>query len=113
MFAAPAAGIIDAIFFLSGRLRGLDEDVNDTPFTATAVAPDGKTVALAEGFGRRAQTLAIVLWDLASGDEVGRIEGLADAQQARNRGGHAFAALAYSPDRRTLAVLLKGPLHPV
>src|SRR6266542_1916682 len=51
------------------RLRNLDEDVNDTPFTALAVAPDAKTIALAGGLGRRNGALNIVFWDLASGDE--------------------------------------------
>jgi hypothetical protein len=90
------------------RLRSLDEDVNDTPFTAAAVAPDSKTVALAGAWGRRSQTLNVVIWDLASGDEIRRIEGLAGAPMPQNRTGQAFQALAYSPNGRTLAVLLKG-----
>src|SRR5262245_55723872 len=90
------------------RLRNLDEDVNDTPFTALAVAPNGKTLALAAGWGRRNEALHIVFWNLASGDETGRIEGLVHVEQARARGARVFEALAYSPDGRTLAVLLEG-----
>jgi hypothetical protein len=90
------------------RLRSLDEDVNDTPFSAVAVAPDAKTIALAAGWGRRGGALTVVFWDLASGDEVGHLEGLANAEEARNRGGRVFEALAYSPDGRSLAILLEG-----
>src|SRR5205823_6522603 len=88
------------------RIRSLDEDVNDTPFTAVAVAPDGKTVALAAGWGRRNEALQIVLWDVASGDEVRRLRGLADARPTRAGVARVFTALAYSPDGRTLAGLL-------
>jgi WD40 repeat protein len=91
------------------KLRSLDDDVNDTPFTAVAAAPDGKTLALAGGFSRRNEPPAVSLWDLASGDEVGRIEGLVNVDpMRRNVGGNVFAALAYSPDGRTLAALLDG-----
>jgi hypothetical protein len=89
------------------RLRSLDEDVNDTPFTALTVAPDGKTIALAAGAGRRTAGGAIVLWELESGDEIGRIDGLAGADRNR-REMMPMQALAYSPDGRTLAVLLDG-----
>lgn len=89
------------------RLRSLDDDVNDTPFTAVAAAPDGKTLALAAGMNRRNEPLAISLWDIASGDEVGRVEGLIPLDPTR-RMAVGFAALAYSPDGRTLAVLLEG-----
>src|SRR5262249_55400352 len=79
------------------------------PFTAMAVAPDGKTIAFGASWGRRNQALPIVFWDLASGDEVGHVEGLVDATQApRAYGQRAYLALAYSPDGRTLAVLLEG-----
>jgi hypothetical protein len=91
------------------KVRGLDDDVNDTPFTALAVAPDGKTVALAAGFGRRNEAPHVSLWDLASGDEVGRVEGLVGVDPTRrNFGGGVFLALAYSPDGRTLAALVEG-----
>jgi hypothetical protein len=91
------------------KLRGLDDDVNDTPFMAVAAAPDGKTLALAGGFGRRNEPPAICYWDLASGDEVGRVEGLIPADPTRrNLPGATFQALAYSPDGRTLAALLDG-----
>jgi WD40 repeat protein len=91
------------------KVRGLDDDVNDTPFTALAAAPDGKTLALAAGFGRRNEAPHISFWDLASGDEVGRVEGLMTVDpMRRNFGGGVFQALAYSPDGRTLAVLVEG-----
>ncbi len=89
------------------RLRSLDEDINDTPFTALTIAPDGKTIALAAGTGRRTAGGAIALWDLESGDEIGRIDGLVSADRDR-RGAMPMQALAYSPDGRTLAVLLDG-----
>jgi WD40 repeat protein len=90
------------------RLRSLDEDVNDTPFTAVAVAPDGKTIAFGSAGGRRSQALNIVFWDLASGDEIGQVEGLVKAQQPQAFGQRLYQALAYSPDGRTLAALLEG-----
>lgn len=34
------------------RLRGLDEEVNLTPFTAVAFSPDGKSLALGAALGR-------------------------------------------------------------
>src|SRR5262249_6849419 len=48
------------------------------------------------------------LWDLASGDEIGGITGLVTAERAQRYGGSVFEALAYSPDGRSLAVLLEG-----
>jgi hypothetical protein len=90
------------------RLRGLDEDVNDTPFTALTVAPGGKTIALAGSQGRRAEGSPIVFWDLASGDEIGRIDRLVKVDQPRRQMSPGFHALAYSPDGRTLAALLEG-----
>jgi Tol biopolymer transport system component len=88
------------------QVRNLDEDANDTPFTALAVAPDGKTVALAAGYGRRNEALQIAIWDLASGDEVRRLSGLADARRTPRGMAPTFSALAYSPDGRTLAALI-------
>jgi hypothetical protein len=93
------------------RLRVLDDDVNDTPFTAVALAPGGKTIALAAGWGRRNEAGTVSLWDLASGDEVGRLTGLikGPVQPAGpNFGAPLLQALAYSPDGRTLAVLVNG-----
>ena len=90
------------------RIRSLDDDVNDTVFTAAAAAPDGKTLALAGASARRVGAPAVCLWDLGSGDEVGRIEGLIPLDPTRRNIGGGFAALAYSPDGRTLAVLLEG-----
>jgi hypothetical protein len=91
------------------RVRSLDDDVNDTPFSAAAVAPDGKTAAFAGGPNRRSQTPAVCLWDLATGDEVSRIEGLTTVDPTRpNPGAVTFPALAFSPDGRTLAVLAEG-----
>jgi hypothetical protein len=91
------------------RLRTLDEDVNDTPFTALAVAPDGKTVALGAGWSRRNLANTIFFWDLASGDEIGRADGPANPGPARrNDGAWGCQALAYSPDGRTLAALAEG-----
>lgn len=89
------------------RIRSLDDDVNDTAFTAAAAAPDGKTLALAGACARKNGAPAVCLWDLASGDEVGRIEGLIPLDPTRRLVGGGFAALAYSPDGRTLAVLLE------
>jgi hypothetical protein len=88
------------------QLRGLDEDVNDTPFSALAVAPDGKTIALGAAGGNRSESFNIVFWDLASGDEVDQVEGLLNVERARQ--GQRYKALAYAPDGRTLAVLLEG-----
>jgi hypothetical protein len=90
------------------HLRDIDEEINDTPFSAVAVAPDGKTLALAAGHGRRGEALALVFWDLASGDEVRRLEGLVDARPGRRGIAPLFEALCYSPDGRTLAALLGG-----
>jgi hypothetical protein len=92
------------------RLRVLDDDVNDTPFTALAIAPGGKTLALGAGNGgQRNEAGNIALWDLASGDEVGRLKGLAPvALQPGGPTTPVFQALAYSPDGRTLAALVGG-----
>lgn len=91
-----------------GRVRSLDDDVNDTPFTAVAVAPDGKTIAFGGGVSQRqGGTPQIVLWDLASGDEVGRLDALPVAPQPHGQAA-VYQALAYSPDGRTLAALLDG-----
>ena len=94
------------------RERSLDEDVNDTQFTALAVSPDGRTLALASGAGnRRNETMYVALWDLASGDEIGRITALGK-DEANRRGGYDLVqALAYAPDGRTLALLRTGRVH--
>lgn len=89
------------------RVRSLDEDANDMPFVALSVAPNGKTVALAPGFSRRNEALEVALWDVATGDEIGKLGGLL-AAPAAGRGPAAFQALAHSPDGRTLAVLTEG-----
>jgi WD40 repeat protein len=91
------------------RIRGLDDDVNLTPFAAVAFSPDGKTLALAAGPGGRPPQgkPAIHLWDVASGDEIRRLDGIAIAN---NPGRHRwwfryFDCLCYSPDGRTLALV--------
>ena len=90
------------------KIRSLDEDVNDMPFTAVAVAPDGKTIAFATGWGQRNATAPhLVFWDPASGDEVGQVDGMVTAPQTQ-RQAIVYQALAYSPDGRTLAALLEG-----
>jgi WD40 repeat protein len=91
------------------RVRSLDEDVNDVAFTGAAVAPDGKTVALAGGWSARGnEGSKLVFWDLASGDEVGQVTGLPIPAGGRRNEVTAFHAVAYSPDGRTLAALLGG-----
>ena len=90
------------------RIRSLDEDANDTSFTALAIAPDGKTIALGGGWTRRNQGLKLVYWDLASGDEIGQVSGLPAAPGRGEEGAGLFLGLAYSPDGRTLAALLDG-----
>jgi hypothetical protein len=90
------------------RIRGLDEDVNLTPFTAVAFSPDGKTLALAAGPGRRAPGKpAVHLWDVASGDEIRRLEGIpvANNPDRRRWSRRYFDGLCYSPDGKTLAVV--------
>lgn len=89
------------------RLRSLDDDVNDIPFSAVAVAPDGTTIALAGAGGRRNEGFTLCFWDLASGDEVRRIAGLVNLTAVQARG-YSCEALAYAPDGRSLAVLLPG-----
>jgi hypothetical protein len=90
------------------KRRSLDEDANDTPFTALAVAPDGKTLALAAGYGRRKEALDVVFWDLASGDEVRRLKGLVELAPGRFPTAAVIEGMAYSPDGRTLALVLEG-----
>jgi hypothetical protein len=98
------------------RVRGLDEDVNLTPFTAVAVSPDGKTLALGAGRGARTgrgrgpAAAAVHLWDLGTGDEIRRLAappGPANPQgQAR-----VFDCLAFSPDGRTLGLVSDGRVY--
>jgi WD40 repeat protein len=92
------------------QLRSLDDDVNDTPFTAAAVSPDGKTIAFGAGPGRRTENSNIILWDLATGDEIGQIPDLVKPAPAPGR--HQvmvyYRALTWSPDGRTLAAMLDG-----
>jgi hypothetical protein len=90
------------------RLRSLDEDVNDTPFSAAAIAPDGKTIAFAASSSQRKQASGIVFWDPASGDEIGKLDGLIPLAAGRGFGVNHCQALTYSPDGRTLAALLEG-----
>jgi len=96
------------------RLRSLDEDVNDTSYAGLAMAPDGKTFALAGGWSMRGNTgPKIVFWDVASGDEIGQVSGLPGAAPGpgRRQGVAVFEAAAYSPDGRTLAALLSGHVY--
>ncbi len=96
------------------KIRSVDEGVNDTPFTALAVAPDGRTIALAAGFSQRQEPPAICFWDMASGDEISRLPSFVNAANAvRNRRGvvaNPAQALAYSPNGRQLAILYEGML---
>src|SRR5262249_30232555 len=71
-------------------------------------SPDGKTVSLGAGPGRRAQgDPAIHLWDVASGDEVRRMEGPAPAAAAERRrfGTSPYDSLGFAPDGRSLAIV--------
>jgi hypothetical protein len=93
------------------RIRSLDEDANDTPFSALALSPDARTLALGAGMGRRAPGPHIVFWYLTSGDEIGRLDRVVPAPSPRRFGvvpTNPILALAYSPDGRSLAVLLDG-----
>jgi WD40 repeat protein len=95
------------------RVRQLDEDVNATPFTAVAFAPDGKTVALGTGWDKRAPGHAnIHRWEVASGDEIGWFTGPAlSPESVRTRWSRPqIDCLEYAPDGRSLALLLEDKL---
>ncbi len=77
------------------RLRSLDEGINEVPFLSVAVSPDGKTIALAGHWP------TIELLDLASGDEVGRLEGLVPREGQPDR---RIDCLEFSPDGKSLAL---------
>jgi WD40 repeat protein len=84
------------------KVRSLDEDANTTVFTAATFAPDGKTLALVAGFNRRGgNPTGVHLWDVASGDEIRRLEGIIPADA---NGVASARSVAYSPDGRTLGV---------
>jgi hypothetical protein len=90
------------------RVRSLDEDVNDTLFLAAAFAPDGKTLALAGGYSRRGVNAGLHFWDVASGDELRRLDGVIPADPNRKSGASPVLALSYAPDGRTLALFADG-----
>jgi hypothetical protein len=81
----------------------LDEGVSLTPFTAVAWSPDGKTIALAGNDARRGGPLAIAIWDAVTGRELRQIPTPAPAQPQRFVGAQG---LAFSPDGRTLALVM-------
>jgi hypothetical protein len=93
------------------KVRSLDEDANSTAFFAAAFSPDGKTLTLAAGFNRRGgNPTGIHLWDVATGDEIRRLDGVIPADGGRVP---PIQALAYSPDGRNLAVLTDANLYVV
>jgi len=92
------------------KVRSLDEDVNDTLFFSAAFTPDGKTVALAGGFNRRgAGNAGVHFWDVGTGDEVRRLDGIVPADPTRRMSG-VVQSMAFAPDGRTLALLADGRL---
>ena len=89
-------------------IRQLDEDVNTVQFTAAAFSPDGKTLALGGGSGRRGTgNPAIHLWDVATGDELRCFPGPAapEVRSQFRRAPKPLACLGYSPDGRSLALV--------
>ena len=89
------------------KIRSVDEDVNDVAFTSAAFSPDGKTIALGGGLGRRNPNVAVHFWDVATGEELRKIDGLVNPDPNR-RYSNVFHSIAYSPDGRNLALLTDG-----
>lgn len=112
LVSADATGRVQLWDVLQGKLlRGLDEDVNSTPFSAVAFTADGKRLALVgQAGGRRgpAGHTEIHIWDVASGDELRRFSG-PPAEGWTRRGGSV--ALAFSPDGRCLALATGDTIH--
>jgi hypothetical protein len=85
-------------------IRNLDDKVNWAPFTALAVSPDGKQLALGSTFGERnRESVGIHFWDTTSGDQITRFEDLAKIADSRQWRERYFDNLIFSPDGKTLA----------
>jgi WD40 repeat protein len=91
------------------KIADLDEGVNFTAFGGAAFSPDGKTVALAGTPLRNGQAGGIMIhfWDVASGDEVRKINGPV-AGPVQNRRMFRMASvdcMAFAGDGKMLALV--------
>ncbi len=92
------------------KIANLDEGVNFTYFTSAAFTPDGKTIALAGAAqARNGQPggLMIHFWDLASGDEVRKLEGPPQPPNPNPRQWRPATVdcMAFTPDGKTLGLV--------
>jgi hypothetical protein len=90
------------------RINSLDEDVNQKPFCAAAVSPDGKTVALAILAPVEGQThLMFHFWDAMTGEELrvarGSVQPLDPSTSWQES---PIDGLCFAPDGRSLAVVV-------
>ncbi len=93
------------------KVRSLDDDVNETLFTAAAFSPDGKTLALgAANFNGRGGNPGLYFWDVNTGDEIRHLDGLVAVDPARRMSG-VISSIAFAPDGRSLALLADGKVQ--